>query len=84
MKRVAGALCVTEAESREVLQADLERNVRLLKQESWGTARHSVDMLDKPRLLKQESWGTARHSVDMLEKVLEDSETEEPGQEAME
>ena len=28
--------------------------------------------------------GTARNSVDMLEKVLEDSEAEEQGQEAME
>ena len=38
----------------------------------------------KPRLLEQESWGTARNSLDMLEKVLEDNDTEEQGQEAME
>ena len=38
----------------------------------------------KPRLLEQESWGTARNSMDMLEKVLEDSEAEDQGGEAME
>ena len=45
-----------------------------------------VDLLPccKPRLLEQESWGTARNSVFMLEKVIEDSEPEEQGQEAME
>ena len=29
VKRVAGASCATEAEKREVLRADLERNVSL-------------------------------------------------------
>ena len=45
----------------------------------------NVDLIPccKPRLLEQESWGTARNSRDMLEKVLEDSETEEQGQEAI-
>ena len=46
----------------------------------------NVDLLlcCKPRLLEQESWGTARTSLDMLEKVLEDSEAETKGQEALE
>ena len=39
VKRVAGAPCVTEAEKREVLRADLERNVslRLLNKMFAGT-----------------------------------------------
>ena len=89
MKRVAGAPCATEAEKREVLQADLERNVSLCLHNSFCRNREqklNVDLLPccKTMLLEQESWGTARNSVDMLEKVLEDSETEEQGHEAME
>ena len=89
VKRVAGALCATEAEKKEVLQADLERNVSLGLHNSFCRNREqkvNVDLLpcSKPRLLEQESWGTARNSVDILEKVLEDSEAEEQGQEAKE
>ena len=89
VKRVAGAPCVTEAEKREVLQADLEHIVSLFLHNSFCRNREqkvNVDLLPccKPRLLEQESWGTARNSVDKLEKVLEDSENEEQEQEAME
>ena len=35
VKRVAGAPCVTEAEKREVLRADLERNVSLCLHNSF-------------------------------------------------
>ena len=89
VKRIAGAACVTEAEKGEVLQADLERNVSLCLHNSFCRNRDqkvNVDLLPccKSRLSEQESWDTARNSVDMLEKVLEDSETEEQGQEAME
>ena len=74
---------------KEVLQADLERNVSLGLHNSFCRNREqkvNVDLLpcSKPRLLEQESWGTARNSVDILEKVLEDSEAEEQGQEAKE
>ena len=89
VKRVAGAPCATQAEKREVLIADLERNVSLCLHNSFCRNREqkvNVNLLPccKPRLLEQESWGTASNSVDMLEKVLENSETEEQGQEAME
>ena len=89
VKRVAEAPCVTEAEKREVLQADLEQNVSLCLDNNFCRNREpnaNMDLLPccKPRLLEQESWGTARNSVHMLEKVLEDSETEEQGQEATE
>ena len=85
VKRVAGAPCVTETEKREVLRADLERNVSLCLHNSFCRNREqkvNVDLLPccKPRLLERESLGTARNSVDMLEKVLVDSETEEQEQ----
>ena len=86
---MAEAPCVTETEKREVLQADLERNVSLCLHNTFCRNREqkvNVDLLPccKPMLLEQVSWGTARNSVDMLEKVLDDSEAEEQGQEAME
>ena len=89
MKQEAGAPCVTEAEKREVLRADLERNVILYLHNSFcrnWEQKVNVDLLlcCKPRLLEQESWGTARNSVDLLEKVLEDSENKDQGHEAME
>ena len=89
VKRVAGAPCVTEDEKKEVLRADLERNVSLCLHNSFCRNRVqkvNVDLLPccKPRLLEQESWGTARNSMDMLEKVLEDSEAEDQDGEAME
>ena len=82
VKRVAGAPCVTEDERKEVLRADLERNVSLCLHNSFCRNREqkvNVDLLPccKPRLLEQESWGTARNSMDMLEKVLEDSEADD-------
>ena len=88
VKRLAGAPCVTENEKREVLRADLERNVNLCLHNSFCRNREqkvNVDLLPccKPRLLEQESWGTARNSMDILEKVLEDSETEEQDEKAM-
>ena len=89
VKRVAGVPCVTETEKKEVLRADLERNVSLCLHNSFCRNREqkvNVDLLPccKPRLIEQESWATARNSMDMLETVLEDSENEEQGQEAME
>ena len=89
VKRVAGAPCVTEDEKKEVLRADLERNVSLCLHNSFCRNREqkvNVDLLPccKPRLLEQESWGTARNSMDMLEKVLENSEVEDQDGEAME
>ena len=89
VKRVAGAPCATEVEKREVLRADLELNVSLCLHNNFCRNREqkvNMDLLPccKPRLLEQESWGTARSSMDMLEKVLEDSETEEQEQKAME
>ena len=89
MKRVAGAPCVTEDEKKEVLSADLQRNVSLCLHNSFCRNREqkvNVDLLPccKPRLLEQESWGTVRNSMDMLEKVLEDSEAEDQDGEAME
>ena len=82
MKRVAGAPCVTDTEKKEVLRADLERNVSLCLHNSF--CRNRELPCCKPRLLEQEKWGRARNSVDILEKVLEDSETGEQEQEAME
>ena len=81
MKRVAGAPCVTEDEKKELLRADLERNVSLCLHNSFCRDREqkvNVDLLSccKPRLLEQESCGTARNSMDMLEKV-EDGEAME-------
>ena len=89
MKRVAGAPCVTEGEKKEVLRADLERNVSLCLHNSFCRNREQkvyVDLLPccKPRLLEQESWDTARNSMDMLEKVLEDSEADDQDEEVME
>ena len=89
VKRVAGAPCVTEDEKKEVLRADLERNVSLCLHNSFCRNREqkvNVDLLPccKPRLLEQESWGTARNSMDLLEKVLEDSEAEDQDGETME
>ena len=88
VKQVAGAPCVTENEKRDVLRADLERNVSLCLHNSFCRNREqkvNVDLLPccKPRLFEQESWGTARNSMDILEKILEDSETEEQDEEAM-
>ena len=88
VKRVAGAHCVIENEKREVLRADLERNVSLCLHNSFCRNREQkviVDLLPccKPRLLEQESWRTARNSMDILEKILEDSETEDQDEEAM-
>ena len=89
VKRVAGALCQTQVERGEVLQADLERNVSLCLHNSFCRNREqkmNVDLIPcfKPRLLEEESWGTARNSVDMLKKVLEDNEAEKQEKEAME
>ena len=89
VKRVAGAPCATENEKKEVLRADLERNVSLCLHNSFCRNREqkvNVDLLPccKPRPLEQESWGTARNSMDMLEKVLEDSDAEDQDGEAME
>ena len=89
VKRVAGAPCVTEDEKKEVLRADLERNVSLCLHNSFCRNREqkvNVDLLPccKPRLLEQEGWGTARNSLDMLEKVLEDSDAEHQDGEMME
>ena len=89
VKRVAGAPCVTETEKREVLRADLERNVSLCLHNifcrNWEQ-KVNVDLLPccKPRLLEQESWWTARNSTGMLEKVLDDSETEDQDGKVME
>ena len=60
VKRLAGALCLTEAEKREVLQADLERNVSLCLHNSFCRIREqnvNVELLPccKPRMLEQES-----------------------------
>ena len=62
VKRVAGAPCVTEDEKKEVLRADLEKNVSLCLHNSFCRNREqkvNVDLLPccKPRLLEQESWG---------------------------
>ena len=89
VRRVAGTPCVTDQEKKEVLQADLERNVSLCLHNSFCRNREqkvNVDSLPccKPRLLEQEQWGTACSSVDILQKVLEDNETGEQEQEAME
>ena len=86
--QVAGAPCVTEVEKKEVLRADLERNVSLCLHNSFCRNREQKVNVDlrpccKPRLLEQESWGTARNSMDILEKALEDSETEDQDEEAM-
>ena len=82
---------MTETEKREVLRADLERNVSLCINNSFCRYREqkmNVDLLPccKPKLLEQESWGTARNSMDHGH-VGESSgrhETEEQEQEAME
>ena len=60
VKRVAGAHCITGAEKREVLRADLKRNVSLCLHNSVCRNREqklNVDLLPccKPRLLEQES-----------------------------
>ena len=56
VKRVARAPCVTDTEKREVLRADLERNVSLCLHNSFCRNREqkvNVDLLPccKPRLL---------------------------------
>ena len=89
VKRVAGMSCTTEKERKEVLQADLERNVSLCLQNSFCRNREqkvNMDLLPccKQRLLEQESWGMVQNSVDMLQKVLEDSAKGEQEPEAME
>ena len=89
VKRVAGMSCTTEQETKEVLQADLERNVSMRLHNSFCRNREqkvNVDLLPhcKQRLLEQESWRTAHISVDMLQKVLEDSEMGEQEPEPME
>ena len=59
VKRVAGAPCVTEDEKKEVLRADLERNVSLCLHNSFCRNRKQkvnvVDLLPccKPRLGKR-------------------------------
>ena len=62
VKRVAGAPCVTDTGKREVLRADLDRNVSLCLHNSFCRNREqkvNVDLLPcgKPRLLEQESGG---------------------------
>ena len=62
VKRVAGISCFTEKEKKEVLQADLERNVSLCLHNSFCRNRKqkvNVDLLPccKQRLLEQENWG---------------------------
>ena len=89
VKRVAGTPCVTDQEKKEILQADLERNVSLCLHNSFCKNREqkvNVDLLPccKPSLLQQESWGTALYSVDILQKNLEDSEAGEQKRETME
>ena len=89
VKRVAGNPCVTDQEKKDVLQADLERNVSLRLHSSFCRNREqkvNVDLLPccKPRLLEHESWGTARNSVDITQKILEDSEAGEKEHETME
>ena len=81
--------CTTEQETKEVLQADLERNVSMRLHNSFCRNREQKVNLDllpccKQRLLEQESWGTAHISVDMLQNVLEDSEMGEQEPEPME
>ena len=81
--------CTTKQEKKEVLQADLERNVSLRLHNSFCRNREqkvNVDPLPccKQRLLEQESWGTTRNSVDMLQKLLEDSEMGQQEPEAKE
>ena len=81
--------CTTEQVKKEVLKADLERNVSLCLHNSFCRNREqkvNVDILPccKQRLVEQERRGTARNSVDMLQEVLEDSEMREQELEAME
>ena len=88
VKKVPGMSCTTQKERKEVLKADLERNVSLCLDNSFCRNREqkvNVDLLTcyKQRLLEQESWGTARNSVDMLQKFLEDSEKGKQKPEAM-
>ena len=64
VKRVAGMSCTTEQERNEQLNVDLLLSCkpRLLEHEKWGTARNSVDMLQKVLEdsemgeLEQETW----------------------------
>ena len=78
VKRVAGTPCVTDQEKKDVLQAELERNVSLRLHSSFCRNREqkvNKDLLPccKPRLLEQEIGGTARNSVDITQKVLEEA-----------
>ena len=89
VKRVAGMPCLTENEKKEVLRAELERNVSLCLHHIFYRNREqnvNVDLMPccKQRLLEQKSWGTARNSVKMLRHVMEDSEMGEQEQEAVE
>ena len=82
-------LCMTKDEKKEVLRADLEQKVSLCLHNSFYLNREqkvNVDLLSccKQRLLERDSWGMARNSVEMLLKVLEDSETGEQEDEAVE
>ena len=80
--------CTTEQVKKEVLKADLERNVSLCLHNSFCRNREQkVNVIlpcCKQRLVEQERRGTARNSVDMLQEVLEDSEMREQELEAME
>ena len=58
VKRVSGTPCFTEAEKREVLRADVERNVSLCLHNSFCRNREqkvNVDLLRccKPRLVRK-------------------------------
>ena len=70
VKRVAWMSCPTELEKKEVLQADLERNVSLCLHNSFCRDREQTCC--KPGC----------NSVDMLQKVLDDSEMVEQEPEA--
>ena len=83
VKQVAGKPCTTGNKKKEVLRADLERNISLCLHNRFCRNREqkvNVDILPccNQRLPEEESWGTARKSVDMLRNVLEDIEMGEP------
>ena len=58
VKRVAGAPCVTEDEKKEVLRADLERNVSLCLHNSFCRNREQKVNVDLLTLLQTEAVGT--------------------------
>ena len=79
VKGVARTPCVSDQEKKEVLQADLKRNVSLCLHSSFRRNREqevnvSLLLCCKPWML--ELWNRARNSFDILQKVLEDSESE--------